>query len=516
MGALSPGFPDQVPPEAAGDLSSRTAEPSTDTPAAPAAPGAATRPSDLLHDAWVEDLGHDRDPLEDLARLHGARRPFLLHSGADVAGRGRFSILGCEPFLELRYRAGRALIVGRSTRRLEADPWQVLRGLLHRARTRAVGGVPAAGLAVGYLSYDLNRTLERLGEPPGGALNLPELCLAFYDAAAIYDRRSGEAILVGSDAGAGGAPGLSSGGGRRAVAALKRRLQGASDTLLARPGPALTHELQSSLDRDGYARRVDKALEAIGRGEIYEVNLSHRLEGGLRGDPAQTFRELARVHPEPFSAYLDLGNHQILSYSPERFVCFDGRVATSCPIKGTAPRGFTPMDDAYLALVLAGSAKNRAENVMIVDLVRNDLGRVARTGGVWVESLCGVETHPSVHHLVSTVSAEIEPRFDGIDVLQALFPAGSMTGAPKISAMEWISRLEPTRREIYAGGLGYFSFDGRFDLNVVIRTLILRGGRAYLQVGGAVVADSDPVEEYRETLEKGRGLLQALGQRVRL
>jgi para-aminobenzoate synthetase component 1 len=489
--------------------------------AAPApAPARPARPErheagERLFDSLAEPFGCDRDPLEDLAQLRNAHRPFLLHSGSDVAGRGRFSILGCEPYLEFRYRSGRALLTGRETRRLEADPWQMLRGLLHAARTRAQAGLPAAGLAVGYLSYDLNRTLERLSPPPGGGLGLPEIYLAFYDAAAVYDRRSGEAVLVGSDAGAESAPGRPNGGARRAITSLRRKLDGVAAPN-ARPAPRLLRELTSPLPREDYARRVVEALEAIGRGEIYEVNLSHRLEGVLRGDPIETFRALARRHPEPFSAYLDLGTHQIVCHSPERFVLFDGRVATSCPIKGTAPRGFTPMDDAYLALVLAGSAKNRAENVMIVDLVRNDLGRVARTGGVWVESLCAVETHPSVHHLVSSVSAEIDPRFDGVDVLRALFPAGSMTGAPKISAMEWISRLEPTRREVYAGGLGYFSFDGRFDLNVVIRSLILMNGRAYLQVGGAVVADSDPLEEYRETLEKGRGLLQGLGQQVRV
>jgi len=484
--------------------------------ARPAVPAAAEGQAERVYDAWVEPLGSGRDALEDLGRLRGSHRPFLLHSGSDATGRGRFSILGCEPFLEFRYRAGRALITGREERRLETDPWRALRDLLEGVRTRSVPGVPAAGLAVGFLAYDLNRTLERLSEPPGGALGLPEMYLAFYDAAVIYDHRSGEAVVAGSDAGAGGPAAGARGGAHGAIAALRRRLEPPVPSAAARSAPARLLGLRSPLTPEGYARRVESALEAIGRGEIYEVNLSHRLEGGLVGDPLEAFRALARQHPEPFSAYLDLGAEQILSFSPERFVCFDGKVATSCPIKGTAPRGFMPMDDGYLALVLTGSAKNRAENVMIVDLVRNDLGRVARTGGVWVESLCAVETHPSVHHLVSTVSAEIDPRYDGVEVIQALFPPGSMTGAPKISAMEWISRLEPTRREIYAGGLGYFAFDGRFDLNVVIRTLVLQAGRVYLQVGGAVVADSDPLEEYRETLEKGRGLLHALGQHVRL
>jgi para-aminobenzoate synthetase component 1 len=510
-----------MPPSDAGLPDPLAPEPGDGAPIAAPAPAPSQRSAaelreagERLFDSLAVPFARGRDPLEDLARLRHAHRPFLLHSGSDVAGRGRFSILGCEPYLEFRYRSGRALLTGRETRRLEADPWQMLRGLLHATRTRAQPGLPVAGLAVGYLSYDLNRTLERLSPPPGGGLGLPEIYLAFYDAAAVYDQRTGEAVLTGSDAGAESSPGRPNGGARRAVEALRRRLErgGASEP---RPAPRLVQELRSPLSPEEYARRVEIALEAIAAGEIYEVNLSHRLEGALRGDPIEVFRALAVLHPEPFSAFLDLGTHQIACHSPERFVLFDGRVATSCPIKGTAPRGFTPMDDAYLALVLTGSAKNRAENVMIVDLVRNDLGRVARTGGVWVESLCAVETHPSVHHLVSSVSAEIDPRFDGIDVLRALFPPGSMTGAPKISAMEWISRLEPTRREAYAGCLGYFSFDGRFDLNVVIRTLILQNARAYLQVGGAVVADSDPLEEYRETLEKGRGLLQALGQRVR-
>ncbi len=513
MGSLSSGSPEPIPPKAGDTAPASPATPATSHQR----PAVRTPQGERLFDSCSEPLGLDREPLDDLALLRNAHRPFLLHSGSDVAGHGRFSILGCSPFLEFRYRSGRVLVTGKYPRRLKADPWNTLRNLLYGVRTRALRGMPAAGLAVGYLSYDLNRTLERLGEPPGGALGLPEIYLAFYDAAAVYDRRSGEAVLVGSDAGAGGAPaGAQGGSARRAIDSLRHRLESSAGRRVVTAAPSLREQLVSPLDKSAYARRVERALEAIGRGEIYEVNLSHRLEGSMAGDPIEAFRVLSRQHPEPFSAYLDLGAEQILSFSPERFVCFDGRVATSCPIKGTAPRGFTPMEDAYQSLVLAGSAKNRAENVMIVDLVRNDLGRVAKTGGVWVESLCSTETHPSVHHLVSTVSAEIDPRYDGVDMIRALFPAGSMTGAPKISAMEWISRLEPTRREIYAGSLGYFSFDGRFDLNVVIRSLILQTDRVWLQVGGAVVADSDPIEEYRETLEKGRGLIQALGQRVRL
>ncbi len=216
-------------------------------------------------------------------------------------------------------------------------------------------------------------------------------------------------------------------------------------------------------------------------------------------------------NPAPFAAYLDTGAFQVACASPERFVALRGVRALSSPIKGTRPRGGEAGEDARLAEALLASAKDRAENVMIADLVRNDLGRVSLAGSVRAESLCRLESYATVHHLVSTLSGRLRPACDRFDLLQSLFPGGSMTGAPKIRAMEIITALEGEERGVYSGGIGYLSADGDLDFNIVIRSVVCGGGRAHLRVGGGVVADSDPGSEYDETIDKARALLAALG-----
>jgi para-aminobenzoate synthetase component I len=222
---------------------------------------------------------------------------------------------------------------------------------------------------------------------------------------------------------------------------------------------------------------------------------------------------LRRHNPAPFSAYFDCGTFQILSASPERFLRLDwDRQVETRPIKGTRPRGLGPMHDAALGRALAESEKDRAENVMIVDLLRNDLSRVCRPGTVRVPELFALEHHPTVHHLVSTVVGELDPESDAIDLLRASFPGGSITGAPKVRAMEIIAELEPTRRAVYCGSVGYISASGSMDTSIVIRTCLALRGRIYFQAGGGIVADSDPELEYRETLDKARGLIETLVQ----
>jgi para-aminobenzoate synthetase component 1 len=240
------------------------------------------------------------------------------------------------------------------------------------------------------------------------------------------------------------------------------------------------------------------------------VNLSHRIECPLAADPIDLFRALARTNPAPFAAYLDAGPFQVACASPERFLRLAGRRAVTSPIKGTRPRGGTAEEDRRLARELEESAKDRAENVMIADLARNDLGRVCEPGSVRVESLCALESFATVHHLVSTVGGTLRDDRDRIDLVRALFPGGSMTGAPKVRAMQVIDELEAEERGIYAGSLGYLSLDGGMDLNIVIRTVVCAAGRAHLRVGGAIVADSDPRREFRETLDKARALLRVL------
>jgi para-aminobenzoate synthetase component 1 len=274
--------------------------------------------------------------------------------------------------------------------------------------------------------------------------------------------------------------------------------------------------LRSSFTHRGYLDAVSRVRDYIIAGDIFQANLSQRLEAPLREHPWSLYRRLRRINPAPFAAYLDFRDVVVASASPERFLGVpDGRTVEARPIKGTRPRGVGPEHDAALGMDLMESAKDRAENLMIVDLLRNDLSRVCRPGTVHVPELFALERYPTVHHLVSTVVGELPPDADAATLLAATFPGGSITGAPKIRAMEIIAELEPSRRGVYCGSIGYLSVTGAMDTSIVIRTYLALAGpegtpRVYFSVGGGIVADSDPEDEYRETLAKGRALIEAL------
>ena len=263
-----------------------------------------------------------------------------------------------------------------------------------------------------------------------------------------------------------------------------------------------------------YVAAVEKARQYIIAGDIFEVNLSQRFEAELSTTPYELYRWLRQINPAPFACYLGFDEVSVVSASPERFLRVRGDWVETRPIKGTRPRGKTPEEDETLANELVSSVKDRAENIMIVDLERNDLGRVCRFGTIKVTELAILEVFPTVFHLTSTVEGNLREGKNGIDLLKATFPGGSITGAPKVRAMEIIDELEPTRRSVYTGNIGYLSFNGDLDLNIAIRTFLVKGSKAYFQVGGAVVYDSDPEAEYQETLDKARALINALNMAV--
>ena len=268
--------------------------------------------------------------------------------------------------------------------------------------------------------------------------------------------------------------------------------------------------LRANFSHDGYLEAVATAREYICAGDIFQVNLSQRLDVEMPVTSYELYKRLRSINPAPFANYFNFEGVSIVGASPERFMKVRGDWVETRPIKGTKPRGKTPEEDKALAQSLMESAKDRAENVMIVDLERNDIGRVCRYGTVKVTELAILETYPTVFHLTSTVVGQLSEGKNRIDLLKATFPGGSITGAPKVRAMEIIDELEPTRRSVYTGSLGYLSFGGDMDLDIVIRTIIVKDGRAYFQVGGAIVYDSEPEAEYVETLDKGRALIQAL------
>jgi para-aminobenzoate synthetase component 1 len=268
--------------------------------------------------------------------------------------------------------------------------------------------------------------------------------------------------------------------------------------------------LKSNFSHEEYLEAVKDAREYICAGDIFQVNLSQRFEAELNISPYELYQRLRKINPAPFASYLNFDEVSVVSASPERFLKVQGDWVETRPIKGTRPRGKSVTEDKALAQELLSSAKDRAENVMIVDLERNDIGRVCRYGTVKVSELTSLEKYPTVFHLTSTVTGRLRPDKNRFDLLKATFPGGSITGAPKVRAMGIIDELEPTRRSIYTGSIGYLSFSGEMDLNIVIRTFLVKSGRAYFQVGGGIVYDSEPEAEYEETLDKARALIQAL------
>ncbi|MDV2503324.1 MAG: aminodeoxychorismate synthase component I [bacterium] len=443
--------------------------------------------------------------------------PFWLDSAMDPDKLGRSSFMGSAPYQVLRAKGERVVLErGGYREKRRGDPWSIAEACWRgEPKVERDGRLPYLGGAVGYFGYELARHLERL---PGRAVDdvvCDDMVLAFYDSGLAVDHATGQAYAFATGAREATAP-LAA---KRAQADLERLLQRVAEAASRPPAPrtqapSKQGPIRPMVSRQAYLEKVERTKAYIAAGDVLEVCLTHRMDGPIEAEPLALYHRLRSASPAPFAAYLDLGDVQLLSASPERFLRITGRRAQCRPIKGTRPRGRTPDEDLSLRLALAASEKDRCENVMIVDLVRNDLGRVCRIGSVEVTEFLLIEPYATVFQLASTIEGELEPDAGPFDAIRACFPGGSMTGAPKIRAMEIIDELEPVARGPYAGALGYLSATGDVDLNIVIRTILVRGGRAYFHVGGAVVADSDPEAEWRESLDKAAGLLAALGARL--
>jgi len=360
---------------------------------------------------------------------------------------------------------------------------------------------------MGYLSYELGRYIERLPCSVDDDLDLPELAFGFFDRVVASDLASGRKwLLVSGEAG----ENLEAG----ASAALARLAPGAGGgvggTVPAQSEPGAALEFECGFTADEYLLSVGAVKEYILAGDIYQANLSQRFSAPLLEPAWDLYRRLRVVNSAPFSAYMNFGDFAIASSSPERFLAVDGRRVETRPIKGTSRRYEDPASDERSRQELLASKKDRAELSMIVDLERNDIGRVCEYGSVQVEEHAVLESYARVHHLVSTVTGTLHKGRDVIDLLRATFPGGSITGAPKIRSIEIIDELEPTARSVYTGSIGYLGFNGRHDTNIAIRTMIIRGGRVYFQVGGGIVADSEPAAEFQETLDKGMAMFEAV------
>ncbi|MBI2825389.1 MAG: aminodeoxychorismate synthase component I [Planctomycetia bacterium] len=466
---------------------------------------------------------------------------FLLDSAKDPEKLGRYSFLGADPFLV--YKAKRKPRPGlpatariEVTRRHDAegrplskpivevregDPFEDLRRVLDDVRVDydlyGDHPVPLLAGAVGYFGYEAGYFIEDMPDLGADDLGMPDIYFMFHDVLLGHCHQSGRSFL--SVVGRGENDDAARAQAVRLRDNMLRRIEvfDADPPNLEWNGPdpkraaATTIDVHSHSDLAGYCGLVEQCKEHIFAGDIFEVCLTHRLDAPLEGEPWDLYQELRRINPAPFASYLNFPEGRVISSSPERYVSLGpDRMAESRPIKGTRRRGGSPEEDEQIHHELFSSTKDRAENVMIVDLVRNDFGRVCKFGTVHVPELMIVEPYATVFQMVSTIRGELEEGRDAIDLVQASFPGGSMTGAPKIEAMKIIDRLEPVKRGIYSGSIGYLDFAGTMDLSIVIRTFVERNGRCYFNVGGAIVADSIPQAEYYETLDKARALVTAL------
>lgn len=479
----------------------------------------------------VEELKEVPDPLDTCVCFADLPYVLLLDSVVSPERLGRYSFLAADPALVVRSKNGRTERADRRTggrwAPVAADPLDVVRELLAPYAAAPVPGLPPfQGGAAGYIGYDWGASLERIPRPRYDDLAAPDVLLGLYDWVIAWDHLEERAWIIST--------GLPDRDGASRAAARLEWVRGRREGRRSAPGHTVgrSHRaarqrapsfpvtdtpaaaeigLHSNFTREGYLEAVARVVEYIRAGDLFQANLSQRLEAKLAEPPLALYRRLRQLNPAPFAAYFDCGDLIVASSSPERFLRVDegGSVETR-PIKGTRPRGVGPEHDAALGLALTESEKDRAENVMIVDLLRNDLSRVCVPGTVRAPELLALEHYATVHHLVSTVVGELAPDHDVVDLLRAAFPGGSITGAPKIRAMQIIAELEPTQRAVYCGSLGYLSRTGALDTSIAIRTYLILGDDVYFQVGGGIVADSDPEQEYWETLHKGQGLVAAL------
>jgi para-aminobenzoate synthetase component 1 len=471
----------------------------------------------------VEELSPGLRPWDAVCRLADLPRLLFLDSALEHPSLGRYSFVTADPF-EWLWSRGRTWVSDASGLREPADPFAVLAERLASHQVEPLAELPPfQGGAAGLFGYDLCHHLERLPRHRFDEFEVPDLAVGLYDWVIAFDHSSGRNWLIST-----GLPEITP---RRRRDRAEKRLRfvrsavGRTAAKRSADGelpkgcviPSSRHPvplhpgLLSNFDRESYLTVIRRAIEYVHAGDCFQVNVAQRLLTPAVLPPLELYRRLRERNPAPFAGYFDLGEFVIASASPERFVRLDtSGEAETRPIKGTRPRGATPEEDQAHAAELLGSAKDRAENVMIVDLLRNDLGRVCRYGTVRVAGVCRLETYQYVHHLVSEVRGRLRPGLGPTDLLRAAFPGGSVTGAPKVRAMEIIAELEPTARGPYCGCLGYIGFDGSMDTNILIRTFTVGRGWVQFPVGGGIVADSVPQREHEETWHKAEGLLRAL------
>jgi len=463
---------------------------------------------------YREILADMDTPVSAYKKMEGGDYSFLFESVVGGEKWGRYSFLGSKPSLVFKSRGGEIEIIENGERRLfkaKRDPLESLKELMARYRPVKLPGLPRFfGGAVGFLGYDLVRFFEELPVDTVDDLDLPDSLFMITDTIVIFDNVS-QKIKVVSNAYTEGADIES------AYREATRRVEEVIAILKAPlPRAAQNKEgaghkkIKSNFEKQAFMDIVERAKEYIRAGDIFQVVLSQRFETENREEPLEVYRAIRALNPSPYMFILKLGEISMVGASPEVLVRVEEGEITLRPIAGTRKRGRTPEEDAALERELLADPKERAEHIMLVDLGRNDVGRVAEVGSIDINELMVIERYSHVMHIVSNVRGKLKKGLDSYDVIRACFPAGTVSGAPKVRAMEIIEELEPVKRGPYAGAVGYFSFTGNTDICITIRTIILKGDKAYVQAGAGIVAYSDAKSEYDETVNKARGMIAAI------
>ncbi len=450
-----------------------------------------------------QELPYVADGAALFARVADKPWAVYLDSGQPASQYGHYDIIVAEPVMTLVTQDGNTTITGPEGEQVATDdPFLLLKRLLASytiAPDQRPDDLPFCGGALGYFSYDLARRLERLPAQALDGEHMPQMMVGLYDWAVIIDHRAQRAWLAS-----------------HAQHATTRDNWPALCDLFsapAMPQPGKFHiqsDLSSNMSLPAYASAFERIQRYIRAGDCYQVNLAQRFSARANGDAWAAYLRLRQISPAPFMAYMHLPGVDVLCASPERFLQVQGKHVETRPIKGTRPRSTDAEADRHYAVELEASSKDRAENLMIVDLLRNDIGKSCATGSVRADRLFALESFANVHHLVSTVTGTLAPDMTAIDLLRGCFPGGSITGAPKLRAMEIIEELEPHRRGLYCGAIGYIGFDGNMDTNIAIRTAVYSAGEIRFWAGGGIVADSEMEKEYRETLDKASSMMQLM------
>jgi para-aminobenzoate synthetase component I len=455
-----------------------------------------TTPINLMQ----QELLYHADSTQLFARVAHEEWSIFLDSGKPHGQYGRYDIIVARPFITITTQHGITTVNQNQvlTHYEQDDPFQILNNILAKHPT-ALTDFPFYGGAMGYFGYDLGRYVEQIPDVALNAEDIPDMCVGIYDWAVVVDHRDQRTFLVSS----GSDPTTKTRWGELCGLFQQPFNARSSDFKLTTP-------VMSNLDQAAYASRFQKVKRYITEGDCYQVNLAQRFSAHAQGDAWQAYQYLRQISPAPFMAYMHLPQVQVLSGSPERFLQLVGRHVETRPIKGTRPRADDANQDRDNAEDLSTSLKDRAENLMIVDLLRNDISKSCEVGTVRADKLFALESFANVHHLVSTVTGRLDVGKTAVDLLRGCFPGGSITGAPKLRAMEIIEELEPNRRGVYCGAIGYIGFDGNMDSNIAIRTAVYSNNEIRFWAGGGIVADSEEQKEYRETWDKASSMLKLM------